>query len=363
MQTTRRNFLAQSAAVAAALGPVRSALGQAHAPEAGPGNRGYYKGVQLGVQTYSFHEILNDGAGHADEIIRDMKAVGAWDCELFGGPMTPGVFTGKLPDPKVCADPYKGCEPGKGGTLRNPWAWVFTRQTGDDLKAARERQRKFLTETPDKYYLEFRARFDRAGINIHSYNPYVQPAGGDPIRGAGLSPEEIDGLFRSCNALRVRYLNLSTTQNTIRQLAPYAEKYKVMLCPHGHSITWDRQEFGDTKSFEEAFALGPWIGANLDIGHFAAIGEDPRVFIEKYHARISNLHIKDRQKNTPGVNEETGNNVAWGKGDTPIKETLKFLQAKKYPIPAYVEYEYAGKYDPAKETKLQLDMCKQMLDS
>ena len=87
------------------------------------------------------------------------------------------------------------------------------------------------------------------------------------------------------------------------------------------------------------------------------------MFIEKYHARISNLHIKDRQKNTPGVNEETGNNVAWGKGDTPIKETLKFLQAKKYPIPAYVEYEYAGKYDPAKETKLQLDMCKQMLDS
>ena len=60
-------------------------------------------------------------------------------------------------------------------------------------------------------------------------------------------------MFRSCNALRVRYLNLSTTQNTIRQLAPYAEKYKVMLCPHGHSITWDRQEFGDTKSFEEAF--------------------------------------------------------------------------------------------------------------
>ena len=75
MQTTRRSFLAQSAAVAAALGPVRSALGQTHAPAAGPGNRGYYKGVQLGVQTYSFHEILNDGAGHADEIIRDMKAV------------------------------------------------------------------------------------------------------------------------------------------------------------------------------------------------------------------------------------------------------------------------------------------------
>ena len=362
MPLSRRRFIGAGAAAVALNVPFRG-WAQGHAPASGPRNRGFYKGVQLGVQTYSFHDILNDGKGHADEIVRDLLAVGAYDCELFGGPVTPGIFTGKLPDPAVCPHPTTGCAPGKGGTLRNPWAWVFVRETGDNLKAARERQRNFLVETPAAYYEEFRARFDRAGINIRSYNPYVQPAGGDALRGPGLSPEEIDGLFRSCKALRVKYLNLSTTLATIKQMAPYAEKYQVMLCPHGHSITWDKEEFAGTDTFEAAFKLSPWIGANLDIGRFAAIGEDPRVFLDKYHARISNLHLKDRQRNKPGVNEETGNNMPWGKGDTPIRETLKFLQAKQYPVPAFVEYEYAGTSEPVPETKKQLDLCRQMLDS
>ena len=361
MSLSRRSLLAGSAAAAVAV-RLRAA-GQTHAPASGPGNRSYYKGVQLGVQTYSFHEIPNDGKGHADEIVRDLLEVGAYDCELFGGPVTPGIFTGKPPDPALCPHPTMGCAPGKGGTLRNPWAWVFARETGEDLKAARERQRKFLVETPDTYYEEFRARFDRAGINIHSYNPYVQNAVGDALRGPGLSPEECEGLFRSCNALRVKYLNLSTRLATVKQLLPYAEKYKVMLCPHGHSITWDKEEFAGTDTFEAAFALSKWIGANLDIGHFAAIGEDPLVFIGKYHDRISNLHLKDRQRNQPGVNEETGNNVPWGKGDTPIRETLKFLQEKRYAVPAFVEYEYAGTSAPVPETAKQLDMCKRMLSS
>jgi len=361
MSVSRRRFLAGGAAVAAACR--LSSTAQSHAIPSGPSNRSYYRGVQLGVQTYSFHEILNDGKGHADEIISDLQAVGAYDCELFGGPVTPGIFTGKLPDPELCLQPTRGCGPGKGGTLRNPWAWVFARETGDDLRAARERQRKFLVETPAAYYEEFRARFDRAGINIRSYNPYVQNAGGDALRGPGLSPEEVDGLFRSCKALRVKYLNLSTRLATVKQLLPYAEKYKVMLCPHGHSITWDKEEFAGMDTFETAFKLSKWVGANLDIGHFSAIGEDPRVFIEKYHDRISNLHLKDRQRNQRGVQEETGNNVPWGKGDTPIRETLKFLQAKKYSVPAFVEYEYAGTSEPVQETKKQLDTCRQMLDS
>lgn len=229
MNISRRSFtqLAASAAAAAAV----PTLAQQHAAPSGAGNKSWYKGVQLGIQTYCFHEILNDGKGHANDIIRDMQAVDAYDCELFGGPVTPGIFTGKLPDPALCPEPTKGCAPGKGGTLRNPWAWVFVRETGSDLAAARERQRRFLTETPNSYYQDFRARFDRASINIHSYNPYLQPTGGDALRGPGLSPAEIDGLFRSCKALRVRYLNLSTTLKTIKEYAPYAEKYQVMLCP------------------------------------------------------------------------------------------------------------------------------------
>jgi sugar phosphate isomerase/epimerase len=361
MNLSRRNFLATGAAAAAAVS--LPSFGEAQAIPSGPRNKSYYKGVQLGIQTYSFHEIPNDGAGHADEIIRDMQAVGAYDCELFGCPLSVSTFTGKRPLPDVCPEPLLGCGPGKGGTLRNPWAWAFAHYTGDDLIKARERERKFLTETPDSYYTEFRARFDRAGITIHSYNPYAPHAGGDVARGKGLDKAEMDGLVRSCKALGVKNLNLSTTLATVKELLPYAEKYEIMLCPHGHSITWDKEEFSTTATFEEAFKLSKWVGANLDLGHFAAIGEDPHVFIEKYHDRISNLHLKDRERNAPGVQEETGNNVPWGKGVAPIRETLKFLQAKHYPIPAFVEYEYAGTSDPVTETKKQLAMCRQMLDT
>jgi sugar phosphate isomerase/epimerase len=356
LHESRRSFLKLAAAAAPALSSVTHALAEP------PKNKSFYKGVQLGVQTYSFHEVPNDGKGHADEIVRDCVAVGAYDCELFGAPMTPGIFTGVRPDPALCPTPLLGCAPGKGGTARNPWAWVFARKTGDDLKAAREAQRQFLENTPDSYYKEFRAKFDRAGVNIHSYNPYIQNANSDALRGAALSPKEIEGLFRSCKALGVKYLNLSTLLATVEQLAPYAEKYQVMLCPHGHSVTWDPQEFSTTATFEKAFKINKWIGANIDIGHFAASGEDPTVFIGKYHDRISNLHIKDRQKNTPGVNEETGNNVPWGQGDTPIKQTLRFLQKNHYNIPAFVEYEYAGTSEPVEEVKKQMAMCKQMLD-
>ncbi|WP_068093589.1 sugar phosphate isomerase/epimerase family protein [Novosphingobium rosa] len=359
MPVNRRDFLATGAAAAGVL----SMAGRSWALPGGA-NRSFYKGVQLGVQTYSFHDIPNDGAGHAEAIIRDMRAVGAYDCELFGGPVTPGTLTGTRPDPALCPAPLKGCGPGHGGSLRNPWGWEFQRQTGEALAQARERQRKFLIETPASYYADFRARFDRAGINIHAYNPLIPAAREDAhaVDGTPLSDEEIEGIFRACQALRVTWLNLSTRFATIRQMAPFAEKYRIMLCPHGHSNVADRGEFSDTKSFEAAFALSEWVGANLDIGHFHALGEDPRDFIGKHHKRISNLHLKDRQRNQPGQGEESGMNMPWGQGSTPIRETLKFLQQNRYAVPAFVEYEYAGTHDPVSETRMQLALCRKMLD-
>jgi hypothetical protein len=166
MEHTRRSFLkiAAAAAPAFALAPLWALPGS---PDMH--NKSFYKGVQLGVQTYSFHEIPNDGMGHADEIIADMLAAGIYDCELFGGPVTPSTLTGRRPDPALCPHPTLGCAPGKGGSLRNPWAWVFQSYTGDDLKAARERQRKFYETTSMNYFVDYRTKFDKVGINIHAY--------------------------------------------------------------------------------------------------------------------------------------------------------------------------------------------------
>lgn len=47
------------------------------------------------------------------------------------------------------------------------------------------------------------------------------------------------------------------------------------------------------------------------------IGGSPVEFLQKHHARISSVHLKDRKSKDNG-----GANVAWGTGDTPIKDIL-----------------------------------------
>jgi sugar phosphate isomerase/epimerase len=99
--------------------------------------------------------------------------------------------------------------------------------------------------------------------------------------------------------------------------------------------------------------MSKYFGINLDIGHFFAAGYDPVDYLEKQHARIQVLHIKDRKKND-------GANTPWGEGDTPIKEVLQLLKKKKYKIPANIEYEYRGD-DAVAEVKKCVAFCKAAL--
>ena len=57
------------------------------------------------------------------------------------------------------------------------------------------------------------------------------------------------------------------------------------------------------------------------------------MLFRSHHARITNLHLKDRKK-------DHGPNTPWGQGDTPIKAVLQLLKQEKYDIPANIELEY-----------------------
>jgi hypothetical protein len=81
---------------------------------------------------------------------------------------------------------------------------------------------------------------------------------------------------------------------------------------------------------------------NLDIGHFTAAGVDPGEFIDRHHADITKLHIKDRKRND-------GENMPLGQGDTNIAGVLHQLRDKRYDIPAFLEYEYRGSGSPEAE--------------
>jgi sugar phosphate isomerase/epimerase len=348
MSHTRRDFakLLTAATVAGGV-PAWAAATSA------PGSRSLVQGVQLGVQTYSYHEIPNDGANHIDAIIRDMQACGAYACELFAQQVAPGTLTGKPPSPDMCAQPLHGCAPGKGGTERNPFRWVFATYSGAELAAARAHQKQWNETVSMDFFRDVRKRMNDAGIAITNYN-IMYPADASDL--------ETDRFFEAAHTLGATSLNLSPKFTLVERLAPFADKHQIMLGIHGHSITWDSNEFSTMATFERAFALSRYIGANLDIGHYAATGEDPIGFIDKHHDRLTNLHLKDRKRNLPNTHIEDGASVPWGQGDTPIAQVLLHLKKTRYPIPAYIEYEHAGTLDPVGEVKKAYQYCVSVLE-
>src|SRR6266545_1721102 len=146
----------------------------------------------------------------------------------------------------------------------------------------------------------------------------------------------------------------STQVSMAKRLAPFADKHKMLVGFHGHANTTDPDEVATPESFATVMAASKYHAANLDIGHYTEAGYDPVAFIQQHHARITNLHLKDKKKATNG-----GGNTPWGQGDTPIKDVLKLLQKNKWDMPANIEFEYDG--DPLVEVPKCLQYCKEAL--
>jgi sugar phosphate isomerase/epimerase len=263
------------------------------------------QGVQLGTQTYSFRDRPLDAA------IKAMTEIGLGDCELFSPHVEPGG-------------------PG-GGRGQTP--------------EARTALRKWRLSVSMDEFRAIRKKFDDAGINIHAYNLSFRD---------DYTDEEIDRGFEMAKALGVKIITASSTVSAAKRVAPFADKHKIIVAMHGHSDLKDPNQFAKPESFAQAMAMSKYFAVNLDIGHFTAAGYDAVDYIKNHHEHIMVLHLKDRKK-------DEGPNVPWGQGDTPIKAVLQLLRDKKYPIPAFIEYEYKGNDDAAVEVKRCFQYCKDAL--
>jgi sugar phosphate isomerase/epimerase len=269
-----------------------------------------FNGVRIGVQSYSFRNLPLDDA------IKAMAGIGIGECELFSGHVEPRI--GPPPGARPPQSPT-----GAGSGEMTPEMREAMRE------AARKRQeetRKWRLSVPLDHFKDVRNKFDAAGIKLQAYNLSFND---------NFTDEEIDRGFQMAGALGVALITASSTLSAAKRVAPFAEKYKITVAMHGHSNLTDPNQFAKPESFAAALAMSKYFAINLDIGHFFAAGFDPVSYIEANHARISNLHIKDRKK-------ENGPNTPWGQGDTPIKQVLQLLKEKKYDIPANIEYEYQG---------------------
>jgi len=313
-----------------------------------------FGGVQIGAITYSFR-----GTNDLDVIIQDMVKIDLGEVELMsedaeraacapsqarcgGQGRRPGSGTGGPPTDSSAGAAAPSAAPRPPAASPRPRGHRPP-MTDEQIAAARARNEEFrkwrLSVSMDKFK-DVRKKFDAAGINLQLLCFNMTQA---------ITDDEIDYGFQMAKALGAQAIS-STTQVTVsKRVAPFADKHKMMIGFHGHDATWDPNEFATPESFATAMSYSKYIGINLDIGHFTAANYDPVAYIKEHHARITNLHLKDKKK-------DHGENMPWGEGDTPIKEVLLLLKKEKYPIPANIEYEY-GK--PGMDVVTEMSKCVQ----
>lgn len=277
-------------------------------------------GVRLGVQSYSFRELPRpEGGDLVDVVIKAMTACGLGECELFAPHIEPRQTFGR-------GRPAPG----------SPEA--------EKAEKARAELRAWRVDTPLDHFRAIGKKFETAGIKIFAYNYSFNPSFTDP---------EIDRGFEIARALGAGVITASTTLTLAKRVVPFAEKHKLVVAMHGHSNVKDPEEFATPESFAAAMKMSKYFKVNLDIGHFTAANFDAVAYIRENHAHITNLHLKDRKKNQ-------GDNTPWGEGDTPIREVLQLLKKERWPIPAFIEYEYRGSA-PVEEVKKCYAYAKQAL--
>jgi sugar phosphate isomerase/epimerase len=290
-------------------------------------------GVQIGAITYSFNRIANPDP---TAIIKAYAEIGLGVCELMsnhcealaGAPAMPafgrgGPGRGPGGPPAAAGAPPAGGPPAEGrkGGGRAP----LTPEQEAERQAAVQKLADWRKSSGKNTWKAVREKFNAAGIDVSllCYN----------MRDA-MKDEEIEYGFSMAEGLGVKGITTSTTLTMAKRIAPIADKHKLLVGYHGHDATNNPNETATLESYATLMAYGKYNGVNLDIGHFTASNYNAVEFIQKHHAKITNLHVKDRKK------DHGPNVVEWGTGDTPIKEVLQLLKKEKYGFPANLELEY-----------------------
>lgn len=278
----------------------------------------HHQTLPLGVQTYSFREMLNTPGDMVDKMIAAMVMLGIRQCELFEPTIQP-------PELSVNA-PWASKGPGQASQASLFGGMPTNLMRTPEQQAARDAVRAWRLSAPLAYFADVRRRFEHAGIEVLAFNFLLKD---------DCTDDEVETGFAMTKALGARIMTASTTLTMAKRTIPFAERHGVIVAMHNHSNLSDPNQFATPQSFEAAMAMSPLYWVNLDIGHFSASGFDSVSFIKAHHRRITNLHIKDR------LNHD-GMNVPFGQGDTPIKAVLRLDALEGYRIPCTVEYEYAG---------------------
>jgi sugar phosphate isomerase/epimerase len=207
------------------------------------------------------------------------------------------------------------------GDAAEDFAGKPKRNSGEESAAYFKRVAEWRGSVSMDKFKELRKLYHDAGITIYAWKPNAL--------GAKNTDTEIDYAFNAGKALGVTHVTveLPADDAQTKRLGDIAAKHKIYVGYHAHlqatPTLWDT-----------ALGQSEYNAINLDIGHYTAgTSSSPIPFIEKNHARIMSMHLKDRKYHD-------GPNMPWGEGDTPIAEALQLIKKNKYKFPATIEFEY-----------------------
>jgi sugar phosphate isomerase/epimerase len=220
------------------------------------------------------------------------------------------------------------------GDAAEAFAGAPKRQQGQNFTEFAPKIAEWRTAASMDKFKELRRMFNDAGVTIYAWKPNAL--------GVKNSDAEIEYAFNAGKALGVTHVTVELPNDEqTKRLGDLAAKHKMYVGYHAHTqatpTLWDT-----------ALSQSPYNAINLDIGHYASgTSSSPVSFIEKYHDRITSMHIKDRKFNN-------GPNAVWGQGDTPIKEVMALMKKNKYKFPTTIELEYniPEGSDAVKEVKI-----------
>lgn len=341
---SRRRFIASTSLIAAGITLSTNKLSGAPSIISNLGDKGsLIKGVQIGVITYSFRSMPDQGAEATLKYILDS---GISAVELMGDPAE--TYAGKLENPV---------------DFRAFFPLMRKSRNGETLTDSEKKELEEMRKTMDAYnkevaawrasvsmdkFKEVKKMYKDAGVSIYAFKPNAF--------GQNNTDAEIDYGFRAAKALGATHVTLELPGDDAhtRKLGDMAAKHKVYVAYHGH-------EQQTPTIWDTALSQSKYNAMNLDLGHYVAAGNpDPLDLIRAKHDRIASMHIKDRQKPENGKG-----NLPWGQGDTPIKGALDLMSAEKYKFPATIELEYEvpANSDPVTEVKKCLDFCRKALNA
>jgi sugar phosphate isomerase/epimerase len=209
---------------------------------------------------------------------------------------------------------------------------------------SRQELRKWRETVPLEEFRNVRRKFDANGMVITGYSYGFRK---------DYSEQEIARGFEMAGALGVKVLTTTTVVSMAPELDRHAARAKIRVGLHNHSRI-QPDEVATPDDFAKALdGASPYMGINLDVGHFCAAGFDAVPFIQQHHQRIWSLHLKDRKKNQ-------GADCLFGEGDTPVREILLLLKKDKFDIPSMIEWE-PKEGDKVAAIRQCLDYCRKVL--